>query len=168
LRGDNWLGANYGVILPITEVLRRNSEGVSHAVEKSEESCDVNAFGDLVFRPAGIAKFLHILWGGARSVLGDELNVVEQSPLGGRKAGVIELAFENRFHTLIGGSLNTQEVSMAVQSIWTPVQVRDVAGDHLFMASREMAFREMDRVREVDHLAKKAGRAPKHLMMPGT
>ena len=46
---------------------------------------------------------------------------------------------------------------MAVQSIWTPVQVRDVAGDHLFMASREMAFREMDRVREVDHLAKKVG-----------
>ena len=46
---------------------------------------------------------------------------------------------------------------MAVQSIWTPVQVRDVAGDHLFMAAREMAFGEMDRVREVDHLAKKVG-----------
>jgi hypothetical protein len=43
---------------------------------------------------------------------------------------------------------------MAVQSIWTPVQERDIAGDHLFMSPREMAFREMDRVREVNHLAK--------------
>ena len=46
---------------------------------------------------------------------------------------------------------------MAVQSIWTSVQVRNVAGDHLFMSPREMAFGEMDRVRKVDHLAKKIG-----------
>jgi len=35
---------------------------------------------------------------------------------------------------------------MAVQSIRTPVQIRDVAGDHLFVAARKMSFREMDRV----------------------
>ena len=41
---------------------------------------------------------------------------------------------------------------MAVQSIWTSVQVRNVAGDHLLVTSREMAFGEVDGVRKLDHL----------------
>jgi len=39
---------------------------------------------------------------------------------------------------------------MAVQSIRTPVQIRDVAGDHLFVAARKMPGREMDRVSQFD------------------
>jgi len=35
---------------------------------------------------------------------------------------------------------------MAVQSIRAAVQIRDVAGDHLFVAARKVSFREMDRV----------------------
>ncbi len=42
---------------------------------------------------------------------------------------------------------------MAVQSIRTAIQVRDVASDHLFMAAGEMSFGEMDGVREVHYLA---------------
>jgi hypothetical protein len=47
---------------------------------------------------------------------------------------------------LIVGSLNTQEVGVAVQSIRTPVQVGDVAGDHFLEAAREMAFGEVNRI----------------------
>ena len=41
---------------------------------------------------------------------------------------------------------------MAVQSIWAPVQVGNVAGNHLLMPSREMAFGEVDRIRELNNL----------------
>jgi len=41
---------------------------------------------------------------------------------------------------------------MAVQSIWTPIQVRNVASDHLLVASCKMAFREVNSVRELNHL----------------
>ena len=40
---------------------------------------------------------------------------------------------------------------MAVQSIRTPVQIRDVASDHLFVAARKMPFGEMDGVSQFDH-----------------
>ena len=41
---------------------------------------------------------------------------------------------------------------MAVQSIWTPVQVRNVAGDHLLVPARKMAFGEVDGIRELNYL----------------
>ena len=41
---------------------------------------------------------------------------------------------------------------MAVQSIWTPVQIRNIAGDHLLMPSREMAFGEVDGIGELNYL----------------
>jgi hypothetical protein len=41
---------------------------------------------------------------------------------------------------------------VAVQSIRTSIQVRDVAGDHLFVPAGEMSFGEMDGVRKLDHL----------------
>jgi hypothetical protein len=53
---------------------------------------------------------------------------------------------------LISGSLNPQEVSVAIQSIRTSIEVRDVAGDHLFVPASEMPFGEMNSVRELDHL----------------
>ena len=69
------------------------------------------------------------------------------------QARLVQLAFENRRYAFIGCSLNPQEVSMAVQSIRTPVQVGDIAGDHLFVAAREMSFGKVDCVGELDHLA---------------
>ena len=42
---------------------------------------------------------------------------------------------------------------MAVQSIGTPVQIGHVAGDHLFVAARQMPFREVHRISQIDHTA---------------
>jgi len=41
---------------------------------------------------------------------------------------------------------------MAVQSIWASIQVGNIAGDHLLIASCEMAFGEVDGIRELDYL----------------
>ena len=41
---------------------------------------------------------------------------------------------------------------MAVQSIWTPIQVGNVAGNHLLLSTRKMAFGEVYGVRELNHL----------------
>jgi hypothetical protein len=41
---------------------------------------------------------------------------------------------------------------MTVQSIRTPVQVRNIAGNQLFVAPGQMAFGEMNRIGELDHL----------------
>ena len=56
---------------------------------------------------------------------------------------------------MIGGPLDTQEVSVAVQSIRTSIEVRDVAGDHLFVPPSKVPFGEMDGIRELDHLTQK-------------
>jgi hypothetical protein len=70
---------------------------------------------------------------------------------------VFDLPFKNCRDALIIGSLNTQEVSMAVQSIRTPVQVRHVTGNQFFVTSSEVALRKMDRVRELDYLTQEVG-----------
>jgi len=46
--------------------------------------------------------------------IGDQLDIIQQEALRHAKAGVVQLAFENCGYALIGGSLNTQEVSMTV------------------------------------------------------
>ncbi len=49
---------------------------------------------------------------------------------------------------------------MAIQSIRTAVQVRDVAGDHFFVTPRKMALGEMHGIAELNHLAQKVGPCP--------
>ncbi len=44
---------------------------------------------------------------------------------------------------------------MAIQSIWTAVQIRHMAGDHFLVPSRKVPFGEMDSVGELDYLAEK-------------
>jgi len=62
---------------------------------------------------------------------------------------------------------------MAVQSIWTTIQVRDMAGYHFFVPPRQMSFRKMNSVGELDYLAKKIGSCsetfnnPRDLASPG-
>ena len=62
---------------------------------------------------------------------------------------------------------------MAVQSIWTTIQVRNVAGDHLFITACEMAFRKMNRVGKLHHFAQEVGTRSEtlqdagHLRAPG-
>jgi hypothetical protein len=44
---------------------------------------------------------------------------------------------------------------MAVQSIRTPIEKRDVAGDHLLVPAREVPFRKMDGVGKFNNLSQK-------------
>lgn len=44
---------------------------------------------------------------------------------------------------------------MAVQSIRAPIEKRDVAGDHLLMAARQVSFGKMDGVGKFNHLSQK-------------
>jgi hypothetical protein len=44
---------------------------------------------------------------------------------------------------------------MAVQSIRTPIEERDVAGNHLLVPTRQVPFGEMDGVGKLNHLPEK-------------
>jgi hypothetical protein len=114
-------------------ILRRHSKRVRNAIEESEHGGDVNRLGNLIFFPSGVAKFLHVFWRRAIRRLGDLLHIIEQHPLGGSESRFIEFAFDDGLYALIGGSLNPQEVSVAVQSIRALVQIRDVTGNHFLM-----------------------------------
>jgi hypothetical protein len=103
-------------------VLRGNAEGIRDAIEEGEHGDDVDGLSDLVFGPAGGSKFFDIFGGGAVGGFGDELGVVQQSALRLGQASFIELAFKNGCDSLIGGSLNPQEVSVAVQSIRAAIE----------------------------------------------
>jgi hypothetical protein len=72
-----------------------------------------------------------------------------------REAGFIEFAFQNCSYALIVGSLNTQEVGVAVQSIRAAIEEGNVAGDHLLVAASEMAFRKMNFIGEFHYLTEK-------------
>jgi hypothetical protein len=95
-------------------ILRWNAESVCDPIEKCEHRSDVNRLGDLVFFPAEISKLLNIISSGAISGIGDDLDVIQQSALRRVEAGFVQLAFENCGYALIGGSLDTQEVSVTV------------------------------------------------------
>jgi hypothetical protein len=103
--------------------LRGHSKGVRYPIKKREQRDDVNRFRNLIFAPASVAQFLNVVGGGAVCSVRDQFYIAEKSTLGGRKAGFVEFAFENCTYTFISGSLNTQEVSMTVQSIRAAVQV---------------------------------------------
>jgi len=138
-------------------VLRRHAERVGHTIEERKHRDHVDGFGDLVFRPTGVAQPLNV--GGSRFVRGvcDERGVIEQGAFGRRQARFVKLTLQNRRNALIGGSLNTQEVGVAVESIRAPVEIGDVARDHLLVAAGEMALGEVNGIRELDDLAQEVG-----------
>ena len=107
----------------------------------------------MVFAPALVAKFLDIVSSGTVRRFGDEPGVIQKCALWCGEASFVEFAPENRGYALVIGSLNPQEVCVAVESIRTSVQVADVAGDHLLVAAREVALGEMNGVGEVHYLS---------------
>ena len=111
--------------------MRRNAEGIGDAIEEGEHGGDVDGLGDLVFGPAHGAEFFDIFGGGTVGRFRDELHVVQKDALRRGQAGFLQLALQYCGYGLIGGSLNTQEVGVAIQSIRATVEVGDVAGDHL-------------------------------------
>jgi hypothetical protein len=148
-------------------ILGGNAERIRHAVEERKHCRDVNRFGNLFLVPACIAQFLNVLVGGLIGCLCYQLNILEQSAFRGRKPSLLELALKNRINALITGSLNTQEVGVAVQSIRAPVEEGDITCDHLLVPPGKMAFREMDCVGELDYLAQKVGPRAKTFYDPG-
>jgi hypothetical protein len=134
-------------------VLRRNAEGVGYSVEKGEEGCDVDSFGNLLFFPTSGSEFVDVLGGGAIGSVCDELYIFHQDELRLGQAGFLQLAFQNCSYAFIGCSLDTQEVGMAVQSIRAPVQEGDIARDHFLVAAGKMSFGKMDGVGEFNNLA---------------
>jgi hypothetical protein len=90
--------------------------------------------------------------GGTAGGMGDEFNIVQQCALGRCQARFLELALENRRDALIAGSLDPQEVGMTIQSIRAPVEEGDVAGNHLLVASDEVAFGEMNGIGKIHDL----------------
>ena len=89
---------------------------------------------------------------GAAGCLGYQFRILEQRMLSGRKICLIELTLGNGFDRLIGCSLNPQEVSVTVDSIWTTVQGGNISSKHLLMTPREVPFGEVDSIRELDDL----------------
>ncbi len=58
----------------------------------------------------------------------------------GRQPGFIQLAFGDRRYRLVVCSLNPQEVSMGVQSIWAAVEPGHPARNGFLGATVEVAF----------------------------
>lgn len=98
---------------------------------------------------------------------GNQLNIFHQGALCGSQSRLVEIALHDSFYALIGGSLNTQEVSMAVQSIRAVVQVRNVTSNHLLVIAGEMAFGKMNGVGKLDDLAEKVRPSAKTLQNAG-
>ena len=126
--------------------MRRNTESIGDTVKESKHGRDVHRLGNLFFLPAYIAELLRVLGRGLVSSFRDQLYIFQKCALTRTETGLVKIALEDCFYALISGSLNTQEVSMTVQSIRATIQVRDVAGNHFFMAPRQMPFRKMNGV----------------------
>jgi hypothetical protein len=116
-------------------VLRSDAKGIGDAIEERKHGGHIHRFRNLLFFPSAITKFLHVFRGRLVSGLRHQLCIFEQQTLGRCQPSFIELAFDDCLYALICGSLNPQEVSMAVQSIRAPVQIGDVTGDHLLVSS---------------------------------
>ena len=136
-------------------ILLRNAKRIGHPVEEGKHRGDVHRLRDLVLVPARVAQPLNVFRSCAIGRLGDKLHIVEQSPFGRGQAGGIKVSVENRANTSVIGSLNTQEVGVAVQSIRAMVQEGDVAGDHLLVPASEVALGKVNGIRKLHHLPQK-------------
>ncbi len=103
--------------------LRSDPEGIRDTVEECEHRGHIHSFGDLRFAPAKLAQTLHVFRRCARCGFGYLLYIVKQCSLSRGKTGVLEISFQYRVYRLVFSSLDTQEVSMRVESIWAPIQI---------------------------------------------
>jgi hypothetical protein len=135
--------------------LRRNAEGVCYAVEEGEHRRDVYRLGNLGLTPTVLAQDLYILRGRPIRRLSHLGDIFEQRTVGVVKRRVLEVARNQRLDCFLFCSLNPQEVSMRIQSIWTAIQPGDPAGDRFFGSAREMPFGKVHGVTKAHHLAQK-------------
>jgi len=137
--------------------LRCNPESVSHAIEERKHRRDVDRLCNLRLSPTMIAQLLHIFIGGAVGRFSHLGDVFEEHPLGGAQAGCVQIAFSKGRYCFSLCSLNTQEVCMRVQSIWTAVEPGYPTRDCFLGLSVEMAMGKVNGVTELHNLAKKIG-----------
>jgi hypothetical protein len=133
--------------------LRRNTEGVRHAIEKGKQRGDVYRFGNLGLAPTVMAQDLHVFRGGAIRRLGHLGDIFKQRAMRIVELRPFEVARRQRLDCLLFCSLNPQEVSMRIQSIGTTIEPGDPAGDRFLGPAREVPFRKVDRIAEAHDLA---------------
>jgi len=143
--------------------LGRDAESIGDAIEEGKHSSDIHCLRNLFFLPARIPQSLNIHGSGFVCSFCDQLHVFQQGSLARGETRFVKFAFDDCLYALICGSLNTQEVSVTVQSIRAPIQIGNVAGDHFFVPSRKMSFREMNRVGKLNHLSQEVWPGPKTL-----
>ena len=129
-----------------------NAEGICHAVKEGEHRRDVDRFGNLGLSPTVLAQELYIFRGGAVGRLGHLGDIVEQRTVGVVELRMLKVACNQRLDCFLFCSLNTQEVSMRIQSIRTAIEPRDPAGNRFFGPACEMPFREVHRIAKAHHL----------------
>lgn len=120
--------------------LRGDSKGVGHPVEKCKHRRDINRLRNLRLCPAEIAQSLHIFLRRTVRGFGDLLYVIEKGVFRRAQPRLIQVAVGNRLYGGLFCSLNTQEVSVRVQSIRAAIQIRDVACNGFFCLAVEVAF----------------------------
>jgi hypothetical protein len=100
-----------------------------------------------------IAQRLHVVLGGAIGCFRHPGHVVEECTFRRGQARFFQIAIGDGLYSSFFCSLNTQEVCMRVQSIWTAIEPRHPARDRFLGFAVEMTLRKMDCVAEFHYLA---------------
>jgi hypothetical protein len=74
-------------------------------------------------------QYVYILWSRAIGCLRHLLYILQQRTLRVAETGFIQISLSDGLNCLLVGSLDTQEVGMRVQSIWTAIEPRHPACD---------------------------------------
>jgi hypothetical protein len=135
--------------------LRSDPEGIRNPIEESEHRGDIDRFSNLRLRPTVSAQRLYVVIGSAIRCFRHLGYVVEESTFRRAQSCFFQVAIRDGLYSFFFGSLNTQEVCMRVQSIWTAIEPRHPARDRFLGFAVEMTLRKMDRVAEFHHVAQK-------------
>jgi hypothetical protein len=144
-----------GHLVHLEIALRRNAEGVCHAVKEGEHRRDVYRLGNLGLTPTVLAQGLYIFRRRAIRRLGHLGDIFEQRTVRIVERRILDVARNQRLDRFLFCSLNPQEVSMRIQSIRTAIQPGDPAGNRFFCPAGEVPFRKMDRIAKAHDLAQK-------------
>jgi hypothetical protein len=120
---------SFGHRIEFQIALRRDAECVRDAIEECEHRRDVYSLRNLRLSPSVRPQFIYILCSRAIGGLRHLLYILQQRTLRIAETGFIQISLSDGLNCLLVGSLDTQEVSMRVQSIWTAIEPRHPACD---------------------------------------
>ncbi len=154
-------------------LVRWNPKSVRYAIEKSEQSGDVDRFRDLWLCPTVLSQGLNVLSGGAICGFSDFGNIAEQCALGRTELSFIQCPSGDCRGRFVVCPLFTQGVRMRFQSIWAAIEVRDPGRDRLLDSPVQVPMRKVDAVTHTNHIPKEVGPVAKafqnsrHLLFAG-